>query len=923
MVGGPTERLVGRTDELGVLEGALADARAGHPRVVLVEGAPGIGKTTLLRSFLDRAGGVCSLWASGDEQEVDLDYGVIDQLWTSMPLAVSDQPLRAAGTDSLAVGADLLAAIGLLERRGPVVLFIDDLHWMDTGSGRAMLFMLRRFRRDPVLVVASSRTDTMGRLGGGWARLRADLGLVQVLRLAGLSGREVRTLATAEGYPVTPAAGERLREHTGGNPLYLRALLAELPAETLLSGTGRLPAPRSYAVTVLTRLSGLGPAAQDLVVAAAVLGNHAPLRAVGAVAGIDEMVSAAEEAASAGLVRLDGAGAGGEVTFVHALVRAAVYEDVPGSRRRALHGKAALVLGGPRSLRHRVAAVDGVDGTLSGQLRELAEKELVDGSATEAASYLELAARVEPDGDVADDCLFRAVELLLIAGDVQTAEGLAERVRSCPDSADRRYVTALLGLLSGDLAGVAEELTELAARITPSDLPDLFGRVAAAIAYLHSMLGRDEQAIAWAARVRDTGDHSVTAVFVAREGVAWSYARTGRVEQSLELLDATPPGRAHPASLETRLLSTRGVIRSWSGRASALDDLRAVERHIRSGASLASIVVVLVYAALAETEFRSGEWGRAAHHVELAVSLGEDLGHDWHLPYAHQVAAHLYAARGQRRFAEAHAEAAQRTTGAGNVAEGMAYAALAAAHRAWAVGDWATVETALRPFAESQPSSALHPNFAVWPYRLAEALIGQGRPDEALRVLGQAPGPPWWGGTSDADAVRLRALALRGLGDTDAAHAVFTGAADLLREPATFSDALLALDYGRFLRDTDDPDAVVPLQSARQIFDRLDAIPFREACDSELGRAGVRAADGSPALWRSLEALTPREQVVTRLVAAGATNREVAAELYLSVKGVEYHLGHIFGKLGIRSRRALRPLVDESSSLEHRTRHTP
>ncbi len=873
-----------------------------------------MGKTALLRQFLRGAGDeVCALWASGDEAEVDLDFGVVEQLRAALPRELTGvQPAAGPGKDSLAVGADLLASVGLLEQRGPVVLAVDDLQWADAASARALLFLLRRLRHDRLLLVAAARQgDMLHRLGDGWARLLADDDLAATVRLAGLTGNEVRELAAVDGRALPAPVSERLRVHTCGNPLYLRALLAELPEDALLGGGAELPAPHSYAATVLTRLARLSPSTRDLVTAAAVLGTRAPLHAVAGMAGLEQPMDAAEEATAAGLVRLTRGPAGGELSFVHPLMRAAVYDDLPGPRRRGLHRAAAGLVDRAASLRHRVAAAEGADAALSAELRTAGQEELAVGALGAAASYLQLASRVEPDAQAADVYLYQAVELLLIGGDVFGAAARAEQVHARPISAYQRYVSALLDTPTGRLVEAVAELRTVAGSVSSRDEPDLYARVTSALAFLSAMLGEPEQTIRWARRARTVASRPETAEQLAVQGLAWSYAKTGRISESLALLASCAPDRGRPLAFETDLLAIRGTVRTWAGdHSGAISDLRAVERWMRLGASITDFVQV--YAALAEAELQSGSWRDAATHVELATSLAEDLDHHWYQPYAHEVATYLYALQGDDAFAAAHAAAARATAGRGSVGEGLAYAALAAAHRAWALGDWPAVTDALGPLHDGELAGvAEHPNLALWRYRLAEAWIGQDRPGDALRLLDRAAPPPW-GGTQGCDRARLRALALRCRGDATDAESVFVGGlADLHGPPATLSAALLALDYGRFLLDTGQPTgAVLPLQAARSVLHQLAARPFRHACDAALHRCGVAAkAAPSRAVAVARDGLTARERVVARLVADGATNREVAAQLYLSVKGVEYHLGNIFAKLGISSRRQLRAVL--------------
>ncbi len=894
--------LIGRATELAALRHALDEARSGRPRSVLIEGEPGIGKTALLRAFVAGHARESLWWASGGELEQDLDFGAADQL---LACASPDEPrpARPVHTDALAVGAKLLSMVGRLEHSAALVIVVDDLQWVDKGSTHALAFMLRRLRHDPVLFLGAARDR--GHLDAAWTR---TFDAQRIITLPGLTSHEVLALASMDGRDLERRAGEHLRQHTGGNPLHVRALLAELPEELLAGDVHELPAPRSYAATVRERLGALSEPARRLITVLAVLGTPATVRAVAEISDVPEVIGAAEEAVAAGLLRMEGAGAGAHLRFVHALTRAAIYEAIPGSRRRQWHRAAARTLTGHEAWRHRVAATDGTDAELSARLRDVATRRISRGRLPSAAAMLELASRVEPDVRVADDCVFRAVELYLIVGDVDSAATYVARVREADESAHRDYALGLLALLSGDLRGATEDLTALARSIPSGDRTDLFERVAAGVAYLRSMLGEDEGAIHWARRALDSGGRTVTAAYLARESLAWSYARVGRIDDAMALLTEPAAGAGPSAAMETMLLAARGIIRTWTGDTAAISDLRRVERRVRAGSSLSGIVVVHTFAALAEAELRDGDWQAAARHIELAVSLGEDLGHFWHLPYAHQVAAHLYAVRGQASVAREHAAAARASVGAGPTREGLAHAALAGAHCAWVAGEWSAVIEALRQFTEKSDLPVDHPNLALWRFRLAEALVRSGRAAEATTVLDAGQGRIGWGGVTRADGIRLRGIVRWRRGDVHAARTIFDTGGEMVHAPADFSQALLGLDYGRFLAEGNDLAAVRVMTAARDVFGRRGAAPFVQACDRALADAGARPAGsgGSAEGWAA--SLTPREQVVARLVAEGATNREVAAELFLSVKGVEYHLSNIFGKLGISSRRQLRPL---------------
>jgi ATP/maltotriose-dependent transcriptional regulator MalT len=307
-----------------------------------------------------------------------------------------------------------------------------------------------------------------------------------------------------------------------------------------------------------------------------------------------------------------------------------------------------------------------------------------------------------------------------------------------------------------------------------------------------------------------------------------------------------------------------------------------------------------------------GDWDAAAIHVETGISLGEDLGHFSFLGYARAVAAFLAAARGDDSSAAAHAAVAQDAARASPSPEVLAYAALARAHCAWARADWPAVIEALTPVrAGACGTASRHPNLAMWRCRLAEAYLAQGQVAKAQRLLGQVPAGPW-GGITAADRARLQALAWQRAGQTDRAAATFASAmpsADSRR----LADGLLALDYGRLLAQLKRRKAAAAaLLTGRSILAGLGAIGLAGSCDRALLAAGGRPAsreagppDPAPREALPLAGLTAREQAVARLAASGLTNREVAAEMYVSVKAVEYHLSHVFAKLGIQSRRQL------------------
>ena len=339
---------VGRVPELAALRAALAEA----PRLVVVEGEPGIGKTMLVERFLEEVGARARvLRASAVESESDLVFGVAEQL-----LGPAE-----SGVHHLAVGARLLELFG---EAAPAVVMLDDAQWADQASLSALLFTLRRLAAEPVLVVLTVRT---GELPEGLGKI-AHGRLGEFLRPAALDDGEVQRLAEALGLTLPARAASRLRRHTGGIPLHARALLEELPAESWHDPEADLPAPRPYAAIVARRLAACSDPARGLVEAVAVLGptSLAAAAELTAAAGLGARArspprrpghrgrsafDALEEAVDAGLLRWDGRDG---VRFPHPLTAASVLAALGAGRRaRAHRAAAALATDDATALRHR------------------------------------------------------------------------------------------------------------------------------------------------------------------------------------------------------------------------------------------------------------------------------------------------------------------------------------------------------------------------------------------------------------------------------------------------------------------------------------------------------------------------------------------------------------------------------------------
>jgi predicted ATPase len=210
---------VGRQAELALLRAKLDEARSGHPCIVLIEGPPGIGKTALVDRFVRASSEVQVLRASGDESESDLTYGVVEQLVRFAGLAeatalASKERQAARIEDHVTAGARVLDLLGSLQEQGPVVLVVDDAHWADLPSLRALLFGLRRLVADQVLALIVAREEQAPALPDGLRRLVRDQGAT--LRLAGLDAEDLRELGEAMGIGMVSSRRPALaRAHAG------------------------------------------------------------------------------------------------------------------------------------------------------------------------------------------------------------------------------------------------------------------------------------------------------------------------------------------------------------------------------------------------------------------------------------------------------------------------------------------------------------------------------------------------------------------------------------------------------------------------------------------------------------------------------------------------------------------------------------
>ncbi|MGH3855168.1 MAG: helix-turn-helix transcriptional regulator [Pseudonocardiaceae bacterium] len=899
---------MGRARELAWLGERATEARSGTPRLVVVEGEAGIGKTSLLRRFLSGLDGFTVLAASGDETETPLAYGVLTQLITATPTPVrSEFPLLSQtlveDTAPFAVGAEFLALLGEVQSSGPVAVVVEDLHWADRASAEALAFTLRRLRNDSVLVLATARGGPAApALDERWERLLRDDHWTTRLRVSGLAVTEIVALATALGLPRLPrASAQRLHAHTRGHPLHTQALLEELPPEALLHPDTRLPAPRSLAAVALSRLAGLPAPSRDLLAALAVLGSHASLGVAARLAGNLAPTLALEQATGAGFLDRAPSGMSIPITFRHPLLRAVIYDDLSPTRRRSLHAEAARLVAQRAAWPHRVAAAEHTDPALAAELDVAAAAEGDQHAA--AATYLLWASDLSATGHERERRLLAAVARMLDR-DPPRALAMRRAVLACADSPLRSYVLGFLASLAGELATAHRLLTS--ALTAALDAGDQHVVAAAAVRlathHIFGTHGQDAAAAARTALAAEPADPWL--IQQARMYLALGVALTEGADAGLAELADLPAAGVEVPPADAELLITRGVLHLYVGRfTAATDDLRTGIRRARDGAR--TILLHHAHLHLAQAQYQLGAWDDAVINAELGIELALDEERVWAYPMVHAVAALVPAGRGDTAAATTHLDLARQWSEQVSSPAGGLLIALAAAVLAQASEDHAGMLRALEPLAGAPRVGLMADAGAPWWPLYLEALIGTGHLRDAATVLQDwarrvEDGPAhlrtplgWllgWlsehqGAPEQARKHYERALAVTG---TDA---------------SPLSLARLRMSYGRLLHTAGDRrGARTQLQEARHHLAALGAGPYLRRVDAELTAAGARPhrpASGDPL------GLTGQERQVAHLIVRGMTNKQAAAQLYVSAKTIEYHLGHIYTKLGITSRSQL------------------
>jgi DNA-binding CsgD family transcriptional regulator len=895
--------LLGREHELATIGELLAAVRAGGSGALIVRGDPGIGKSALLQQLIASASEVQVVRAAGVEGEIDLPYAGLHQLCRPMTDMISalPQPQREAlgvafGLSSGEAGNRYivgLAILGLMSEFAatqPLLCVVDDAHWLDPETTRALAFVARRLGADSVALVLASR------------EVIEDFEGVPELHLGGLSKADSLVLldSVAVGRLDGPVR-ERFLAETHGNPLALLELPGALTPAEAATGVVRLSGDSLSARIedgFRRQLAQLPEDTRRLLVLAAAEPLGDPLLLLEAASRLELGVEAADAAEEAGLFQIREL-----CSFRHPLVRSAVYGAATQRARRLAHGALAEAtdpeLDPDRRAWHRAQATPAPDEDVAAELDRTAARAKARGGLSAAGAFLERAALLTPEARRRAERSLAAAEVMYEAGAFDSVENLLRALKSVQldelqDARTERLHAQVSLALGREEKDAIPRLLGAAQRLGSLD-PEL-GNAAHLEALRAAFAYPDPDVLSAVADALDRSSQSGSGAIVEMMLRGWSQLLTQGYPSGIQLLrEAMIALREKPQLEESDL----PLLHFSEGIAESLWDFDSWESLTRRAVQLARDVGALTnlppaLVMWAEVKVAAGEFPPAAAALAEAETICEVTRRT---PEADAVLLDCL------RFEEAEAI---RRIELHQGRSGMAMLYWFDYARALVENAAGQYEAALE---SAQRSCDRHPvgTYTRALVELVEAAARCGQPERADAALEQLVERTQLASTEWALGLEARSAALLEK-DTSVAESLYRQAIACLGHARARPDLARAhLLFGEWLRrESRRLDAREQLRTAHGLFSEIGMPGFAGRARRELAASGETARKRTDDTRNDL---TAQESQVARLASEGLTNPEIGAKLFLSPRTVEWHLRRVYPKLGIRSRKELRTVL--------------
>ena len=902
--------LIGRDPQCGTLDRLLSEVRDGGSRSLVLYGDPGVGKSALLDYAAAAAAGFLVIRVTGIESEMEFAFAALQQACGTLLKHLAQLPVPQADAVRVAFGLSRgeppdrflvgLGVLGLAAEEAdaqPLLIIVDDAQWIDQTSLHALAVMARRLYGESVGMIFAARP------GGA----HSELAGLPELTLSGLTEPDARALLIAV---VHDRLDERVRDRivaeAAGNPLALVEFSREITeAGELAGGFGVSPwVVRPLADRVaeryLARVTGLPANTRRLLLIAAAepLGDPVLLGLAGARLGltVDNLAPAEAE----GLVRF-----GAHVTFRHPLVRSAIYRSAPAADRHAAHAALAEVTDPAHDpdhrAWHRAQATVGPNEAVAADLEQSANRALGRGGPAAAAAFLARAAALSPDLAERARRNLAAAQPKYDAGASREAAELLAAAQSGPlDELQRGRADHLAARIATSLGGGGDAprlLLGAAARLTPRDAG--MARRAYLDAFMSAMIIGGSAGTSWldvgrearAAPPRPGSPHADDLLLdgLAAQATDGYQAGLPTLRDALALLAAEPAGTPTMATASYLWLACRVALNIWDDEAI----VRISAQHVIAARATGMIVhSQSAFSMAATAALLTGDLTAATYHMEQLDAIRAVTGS---IPAPHGWLA-LAAWQGRAASNRAASNRGGRNRSPDDPPADLGIVGYTTALLYNGLGRYQEAADAASAVCEHADQLG----YTLWALpELAEGAArcgNMGLAAHAVALLEQTTRPS---ATDWALGLQARSRAL--ICDGEQAEELYAEAVTRLGRTRVVPHLARAhLLYGEWLRrEKRRIDARAQLRTATEMFTAMGADGFVRRAERELAATGerIRRRDARP-----VAELTAQETQIARLAGDGHSNPEIAAELFISPRTVEYHLHKIFGKLDITAR---------------------